>query len=123
MIWMPEASASHLGPRVSVQVHPGAAVVKQHRTARARPDHPVDGSAYRRRQRDHDHLDALAAHAQGPVAMLFARVSYLRAGGFEDPLVQHRPSMATSAKSYGFADSRAVVSKGLMLQVSKPQDR
>jgi hypothetical protein len=43
------------------------------------------------------------------VAVLFAGGGDIGAGGFEDPQAR-RPGMATSAKSYGFADSRAAVS-------------
>ena len=66
-------------------VHPGAAVVEQDRSAGAGADRGVDGPADRWRQRDQDHLGALAAYAQHPVAMLFAQVSDVCAGGFEDP--------------------------------------
>jgi len=36
------------------------------------------------RQRNQDNLGALAAHAQHPVAMLFAEVGNVHAGGLED---------------------------------------
>jgi hypothetical protein len=43
------------------------------------------------------------------VAVFLAEVADVGAGGFEDPEAS-RPSIATSAKSYGFADWRAAVS-------------
>jgi hypothetical protein len=68
-----------------VPVHPGAATVQQDRPARAVSDRPVDGPADRWRERDQDDLGALAAHAQHPVAVLFAEIGDVRAGGLEDP--------------------------------------
>ena len=66
-------------------VHPGAAAVEQDRPAGAGSDRLVDGSAYGRRQRNKDNLGAFTAYAQHPVAVLFAEVGDVRAGGFEDP--------------------------------------
>ena len=51
-------------------------------------DRPVDGPADRWWQRDQDDLGAFAAHAQHPVAVLFAQVGDVGAGGFEDPQAQ-----------------------------------
>ena len=68
-----------------VAVHPGAAAVEQDRPAGAGADRAVDGPADRWRQRDEDDLGALAAHAQHPVAVFFAEVGDVSAGGFEDP--------------------------------------
>jgi hypothetical protein len=68
-----------------VAVHPGAAAVEQDRPALPQDGGPVDGAADRWRQRDLDYLGALAAHAQYPMAMLFAEVGDVGAGGFEDP--------------------------------------
>ena len=68
-----------------VPVHPGAAAVEQDWSVSAVGDRPVDGPADRWRQRDEDDLGALAAHAQYPVAVFFAEVGDVRAGGFEDP--------------------------------------
>jgi hypothetical protein len=48
----------------------------------------VDGPADGRRQRYQDALGALAAHAQHPVAVLFAEVADVRPGGLEDPQAQ-----------------------------------
>jgi hypothetical protein len=67
-----------------VPVHPGATAVEQNRPAPARFDRPVDGPADGRRQRDQDDLGALAAHAQYPVAVFFAEVGDVGAGGLED---------------------------------------
>jgi len=72
-------------PGGRVPVHPGAAAVEQDRTARAVSDRPVDGPPDRGRQRHQDDLGALAAHAQHPVAVLFAEIGDVRAGGLEDP--------------------------------------
>jgi hypothetical protein len=72
-------------PRGRVAVHPGAAAVEQDRAAGAGADCPVDGSPDGGRQRDQDDLGAFPAHAQHPVAVLFAEVGDVRAGGLEDP--------------------------------------
>ena len=45
---------------------------------------PVDGPRDRGRQRDQDNLAALAAHPHYPVAVFFAEVGDVGAGGFED---------------------------------------
>jgi hypothetical protein len=66
-------------------VHPGAAAVEQDRAARAGAYRLVDGAPDGGRQRDQDDFGAFAAHAQHPVAVLFAEVSDVRAGGLEDP--------------------------------------
>ncbi|MFZ0230277.1 MAG: hypothetical protein WAL41_25785 [Mycobacterium sp.] len=68
-----------------VAVHPDAAAVEQDRPAAASADGPADGPPDGWRQRDHDDLGALAAHAQHPVAVLVAEVGDVRAGGLEDP--------------------------------------
>ena len=66
-------------------VHPGATAVNQDRPTGAACGRLIDGPPGRRRQRDQDNLGALAAHAQYPVAVFFAAVGYVGAGGFEDP--------------------------------------
>ena len=71
-----------------VPVHPGAAGVQQDRPADPGGYRPVDGPADRWRQRDQDDLGALAAHAQDPVAVFFAEVGDVGAGGLEDPQAQ-----------------------------------
>jgi hypothetical protein len=68
-----------------VPVHPGTTAVEQDRPAQARSDRPVDGPADCGWQRDQDDLGALAAYAQDPVAVFFAEVGDVGAGGFEDP--------------------------------------
>jgi hypothetical protein len=68
-----------------VPVHPGAAGAQQDRPAFPGAGRPVDGPADRGRQRDQDHLGALAADPQHPVAVFLAEVGDVRAGGFEDP--------------------------------------
>ena len=45
----------------------------------------VDGPPHGRGQWDQHDLGALAAHAQHPVAVLFAEVGDVGPGGFEDP--------------------------------------
>ena len=71
-----------------VPVHPGTAAVEQDRPAGAGSDRLVDGPADCGRQRDEDHRGALAAYAQDPVAVFFAEVGDVGAGGFEDPQAQ-----------------------------------
>ena len=66
-------------------VHPGAAAVEQDRSGGPVADGAVDGAADRGRQRDEDGLVALADDAQDAVAVFFAEVVDVRAGGFEDP--------------------------------------
>jgi hypothetical protein len=46
---------------------------------------PVDRAADGRWQRDVDRLTALAAYTQNPVSVLLAKVTNVRASGFEDP--------------------------------------
>jgi hypothetical protein len=71
-----------------VAVHPGAAVVAQDRAVISQAGCPVDGAADGRWQRDLDHLGALAAYAEHPVAVLFTQIADVGAGGFEDPQVE-----------------------------------
>jgi hypothetical protein len=68
-----------------VAVHPGAAAVAQDGSVSAVADRPVDGPPNSWRQRDQDDLGAFAADAQYPVAVFFAEVTDVGAGGFEDP--------------------------------------
>jgi len=58
------------------------------RAASAAADRPAGGRADRWRQRDQDDLGSFAAHAQHPVAMLFAEVGKVGSGGLEDPQAQ-----------------------------------
>ena len=71
-----------------VPVHPGAATVEQDRPAHPAVGCPVDGPGDGGRQRDQDHLGALAAHPQHPVPVLLAEIGDIRAGGLEDPQAQ-----------------------------------
>jgi len=66
-------------------VHARSAVVEQDRAGRPGADGAVDSPPDRRRQRDQDHLAAFAADAQHPVAVLFAEITDICAGGLEDP--------------------------------------
>ena len=85
--------AGHVGETVQapcgrMPVHPSAAAVEQDRPANTRPDCPVNGPPNCWRQRDQDHLGALAAHAEYPVTVFLAEIGYVRAGSFEDPQAQ-----------------------------------
>ena len=53
---------------------------------------PVDGPADRWRQRDLNHLGALAAYAQHSVAVFFAQVGDVCTSGFEDSLDSSMPA-------------------------------
>jgi hypothetical protein len=66
-----------------VPVHACPMNVEQDRSRVTASDCAVDGAADRLWQRDQDHLAALAAHPQHPVAVPFAEVSDIRAGRFE----------------------------------------
>jgi hypothetical protein len=108
-----DASGSGEVPQAAsgrMAIHPAAAAVEQNRPAGTQAYRPVDGPADRWWQRNQDDLGALAAHAQHPVAVLLAEVAMfaLVALKIRKP---SRPSMATSAKSHGLADSRAAVSR------------
>ena len=69
-------------------VHPDTAAAEQDRSAGPGADFPVDGAADGGRQRDEDDFAAFAAHAQDPVAVFFAEVGDVRAGGLKDPQAQ-----------------------------------
>jgi hypothetical protein len=64
--------------------HPGAAAVEQDRAAGVGAYGLVDGPADGWWQRDEDDFGALAEYVQGPVAVFFAEVGDVSAGGFED---------------------------------------
>jgi hypothetical protein len=68
----------------------------------------VDGAADCGRQRDKDDLGAFATHSQHPMAMLFTR-SLMSAPVASKIRRPSSPSIATSAKSQVFVDSRAAV--------------
>jgi hypothetical protein len=67
-----------------VAVHPGAATVEEDRPSGAAADGLVDGPADGRWQWYQDDLGAFAAHAQDPVAVLFAEVGDVGPGRLED---------------------------------------
>jgi hypothetical protein len=122
-----DSHASNLGqvPQPAgggVAVHPGATSVEQDRPASAGADRAVDGPPGRWRERDQDDLGAFAAHAQDPVAVLFAEIGDVGPCGFEDP----------QAEQAQHGDQREVErvrglprgsEQGLELQVREPQGR
>ncbi|WP_405072075.1 hypothetical protein OG558_22585 [Kribbella sp. NBC_01510] len=74
-------------------VHPGAARRQQDRSSRPVVDGAFDGPANGWGKRNQGDLVALAVHAQIPVAVLFAEIFDVAAGGLEDPQpeqTQHR---------------------------------
>jgi hypothetical protein len=85
-VWPADPHTSGVGepPQAAgcgVAVHSGTAAVEQYRPAGTGVDRGVDCPADGGRQRDQHDFGAFAAHAQYPVAVLFAEV----ADGFEDP--------------------------------------
>src|SRR5579862_2483751 len=64
-------------------VHPGTAAVEQDRPAIPGAYCPVDSAPDGWRQRDQDHLGALAAHTGDPVTVFLANMVDVGAGGFE----------------------------------------
>ncbi len=84
-IRIPAVTASRRAPGGRVAVHPGAAAVEQDRAAGAGIDRFADRAPGGGRQRDQDDLGAFAAHAQHPVAVIFAEAGDAGAGSFEDP--------------------------------------
>jgi hypothetical protein len=107
-------------PGGCMPVHPRAVAVEQDRPGGAVAHGAVDGPADRRRQRDQDDLAAFTADAQDPVAVFLAEVADVRAGGL---MIRRpsRPSMATTAKSYGLADWRAAVSRASNCRCVNPR--
>ena len=82
----------------------------------------VESAADRRREWDEDGLAAFAEDAQDAVAVFFAEVGDVQAGGFEDPQTEQSEQ----------ADQREVVPVGrlpgggqqrLQLQVGQPEGR
>src|SRR6266508_2997213 len=71
--------------RRGMPVHPRAEGVAQDRSVGAAVDGAVDRSGHRWWQRDEHDLAALAAHAQYPVAVLFAQIADAGPARFEDP--------------------------------------
>jgi hypothetical protein len=106
----------------SVAIHPDAAAVEQDRAVCTGADRLVDGPADGWWQRDQDDLGPFAAHAQHPVAVLFAKVGDVRAGGFEGPQAEqaehrHEREVAGTGGRAGSGEP------GLELQVGEPEDR
>jgi len=97
-------------PGGGMTVHPGTTAMEQDRPTGPVADRAVDGPPDRRWQRDLDHLGALAADAQHPVAVFVAEVGNVGpvASKIRRP---SRPSMATRAKAQGSWESRAAVSR------------
>jgi hypothetical protein len=98
-------------------VHPGTAAVEQDRAACQGSSRPVDGPADGWRQRDQDDLGAFAAHAQHPVAVFFAEVCDVRAGGFEDSQAEHGHQREVA----GIGGLACGGEQGLELQVGEPE--
>ena len=106
----------------TVPVHPGTPGGQQDGSGRPFVDGPLDRAADRRRQWDKDHLAALPADAQHPVAVLLAQVLDVAAGGLEDPQAQqpqHRDQreVAQVGRGPGGGEQR------LELQMSQSQSR
>ena len=98
-----DLNAAGLGEAVQaaggrVPVHPGAAGVEENRPVYPVPYCLVNGPADGWRQRDQDHLGALAAHAQHPVAVLLAEIGDVRAGGLGGPQAE-QPRAGSPARS------------------------
>jgi hypothetical protein len=104
----------------NVAVHPGAAAVEQDRAAGAVADCLIDGPPDGWRQRDQDHLGAFAAHAQHPVAVLFAEVGDVRAGGLEDPQAE-QPQHGHQGEVGRIGGLPGRGEQGFELQVGEPQ--
>ena len=81
---------------------------------------PVDGPAGRGRQRELDHLGALAAHARHPVAVLVAEVGEVGAGGVEDPRAE-QAGQGRRREAAGAGACRAAGEQRLDLPVGEPQ--
>ena len=80
------------------------------------------GPADRWRQRDQDHLGALAAHPQDAVTVFLPEIGDIGAGGFEDPQAQqaehgHQREVARVGRLPGGGE------QGLELQVGESQGR
>ncbi len=109
-------------PGGSVPVHPGAAPVEQNRPAGTAASRPVDGPADGWWQRDEDDFGAFSAYAQDPVAVFFAKVSDVRAGGFEDPQAE-QPEHGHESEVARIRGLAGCGEKGFELQMSEPEGR
>jgi len=105
-----------------VAVHPDAASVQQDRPALPLTHGTVDCPADRWRQGNKDDLGSLAAHAQHPVTMLFAKVGNIRAGGLKDPQTE-QPEHGHEGEVAGIGGLPGCSEQGLELQVGEPQGR
>ena len=101
-------------------VHPGAAAVEQDRAAVPGSGGSVDGTADRWWQRYLDDLGVLAACAQYPVAVFFAEVGDVCAGGLEDPQAEQAEHghQREVVRVGGFPGGGE---QGLELQVAEPE--
>ena len=107
-------------PGGSVAIHPGTAAVAQDRAVRAGADRLVDGPAGGWWQRDQDDLGAFPADAQHPVAVLFAKVGDVRAGGFEDPQAE-QAEHGHEREVAGMGGLAGSGEQGLELQAGEPE--
>jgi hypothetical protein len=105
-----------------VAVHPVTAVVEQNRAAETASDRLVDGAADGWWQRDQDDLGAFSADAQHPVAVFFAKVADVRAGGFEDPQAK-QAEHGDKSEVAGMGGLAGCGEQGLELQVGEPEGR
>ena len=90
-------------PGGCMPVHPRAVAGEQDRPGVTVIHGAIDRPADRRRQRNQDDLAAFAADPWYPVAMLFAEVADVSAGGLEDPQAE-QPEHGERAKSFRLAD-------------------
>ena len=107
-------------PGSRVAVHPGAAAVEQDGPEGAGTDGPADSSPDGWRERDQDDLGAFAAHAQHPVAVLFALVGDVRAGRLEDPQAE-QPEHRNECEVAVAAGLAGGGEQGLELQMRESQ--
>jgi hypothetical protein len=105
-----------------VPVHACASAIEQDSAIGTAPYGPVYGPPDGGWQRDQNDLGAFAAYAQHPVAVLFAKISDISAGGLEDPQAEkseHRDEREV-ARRWRLAGSGQ---QCLKLQVGEPQGR
>jgi hypothetical protein len=119
---VPAASCRHLLQRNWMHHRPGAAPVEQNRPAGTAASRPVDGLADGWWQRGEDDFGAFSAYAQDPVAVFFAKVSNVRAGGFEDPQAE-QPEHGHESEVARIRGLAGCGEKGFELQMSEPEGR
>src|SRR5437764_522551 len=105
-----------------VAVHPDAAAVEQDRPVGADADGSIEGPLYGWWQGNEDDLGAFAAYAQDPVAVFFAEVGDVRAGGFEDPQAE-QPEHSHEGEVARVRGLPSRGEQGLELQVGETQRR